>query len=491
MSKRNELRDNIYQRMHGFKTVKRGYRKDGQSKWYYIDPRGAHSVEDMKEIDVPSENAPNPKLNDILADDMQKNPQDYYIWRTVGDDKVRSAHAEREGEIFNWHVPPEGGHPGEDYNCRCWAEPYKPERYADKPMIVDVSGILPKKVGTNKKLPEGSYTTEQGNMTTDIPVQFLKLPETEKSDNQAHNVPLVPIPTPKPKKTESQTTANKIVPVPTRKPLPANATLEQMLQRYILEYSPNLKQNLAPLNDTNSYTTELGNMALDVPIQFIKNVENYEYAHRKYEFTNSKEEKLLKRVAKQIVGEESYKDFSYLDSSGFITVGKGQLIHDWNTFNAVHWLIDERPATEDEKRKAYKIMLDKRTQLIIEEKNAAIKENRRERNPFNKIADYYAGLTRIYITEDEADYWMYSHLHNDYINLKKYLPEIDSAPEAAQDVAFDIQYNPGITSTTWTNFKKYFNERNTKELSKQVHRNGISESRNNRMRDKILSIKKW
>ena len=108
MSKRNELRDNIYQRMHGFKTGKRGYRKDGQSKWYYIDPRGAHSVEDMKEIDVPSENAPNPKLNDILADDMQKNPQDYYIWRTVGDDKVRSTHAEREGEIFNWHVPPDG-----------------------------------------------------------------------------------------------------------------------------------------------------------------------------------------------------------------------------------------------------------------------------------------------------------------------------------------------------------------------------------------------
>ena len=141
MSKRNELRDDIYQRMHGFKTVKRGYRKDGQSKWYYIDPRGAHSVEDMKEIDVPSENAPNPKLNDILADDMQKNPQDYYIWRTVGDDKVRSAHAEREGEIFNWHVPPTGGHPGEDYNCRCWAEPYEPERYADKPVIVDVSGL--------------------------------------------------------------------------------------------------------------------------------------------------------------------------------------------------------------------------------------------------------------------------------------------------------------------------------------------------------------
>ena len=88
-----------------------------------------------------NENSPNPRLDDILVDDMDKNPEDYYIWRTKKDDKVRGKHAEREGEIFNWHVPPEGGHPGEDYNCRCWAEPYDPERYADKPMIVDVSGL--------------------------------------------------------------------------------------------------------------------------------------------------------------------------------------------------------------------------------------------------------------------------------------------------------------------------------------------------------------
>ena len=165
---------------------------------------------------------------------------------------------------------------GEDYNCRCWAEPYKPERYADKPMIIDVSGILPENANKDKKIPEGSYITEQGNMTTDTPVQFLKLPETEKSDNQVHNVPLIPIPSPKPKVTEFQTTTQKIVPVPTRKPLPENATLEQMLQRYILEHSPNMQQIPPQLNSTNNYTTELGNMTTDVPIQFVKNGENKE-----------------------------------------------------------------------------------------------------------------------------------------------------------------------------------------------------------------------
>lgn len=46
-----------------------------------------------------------------------------YIWRTARDERVRAVHREREGESFEWSDPPEGGHPGEDYNCRCYAEP--------------------------------------------------------------------------------------------------------------------------------------------------------------------------------------------------------------------------------------------------------------------------------------------------------------------------------------------------------------------------------
>lgn len=52
----------------------------------------------------------------------------HYIWRTKRDGKVRSTHADREGQIFAWDSPPEGGHPGEDYGCRCTAEPYLPDQ---------------------------------------------------------------------------------------------------------------------------------------------------------------------------------------------------------------------------------------------------------------------------------------------------------------------------------------------------------------------------
>ncbi len=50
-----------------------------------------------------------------------------YIWTTSGDERVREAHAELDGSIQSWDVPPSPGHPGEDYQCRCTAFPVLPE----------------------------------------------------------------------------------------------------------------------------------------------------------------------------------------------------------------------------------------------------------------------------------------------------------------------------------------------------------------------------
>ncbi|MCG7630080.1 minor capsid protein [Epibacterium sp. MM17-32] len=49
---------------------------------------------------------------------------DQYIWRSRDDDKVRHVHAEHDDKVFDWDNPPETGHPGQAYNCRCFAEPY-------------------------------------------------------------------------------------------------------------------------------------------------------------------------------------------------------------------------------------------------------------------------------------------------------------------------------------------------------------------------------
>ena len=45
---------------------------------------------------------------------------DYYIWRTSMDDKVRPAHKELEGRVFNYED--DMTHPGDDYGCRCYGQ---------------------------------------------------------------------------------------------------------------------------------------------------------------------------------------------------------------------------------------------------------------------------------------------------------------------------------------------------------------------------------
>jgi SPP1 gp7 family putative phage head morphogenesis protein len=46
-----------------------------------------------------------------------------YVWRTVGDERVRDEHEALDGQSFDWDDPPSEGHPGEPINCRCSAEP--------------------------------------------------------------------------------------------------------------------------------------------------------------------------------------------------------------------------------------------------------------------------------------------------------------------------------------------------------------------------------
>jgi SPP1 gp7 family putative phage head morphogenesis protein len=51
-----------------------------------------------------------------------------YFWRDSGDGRVRPLHRQRDresarGKRFYYAKPPKGGNPGQDYQCRCWADP--------------------------------------------------------------------------------------------------------------------------------------------------------------------------------------------------------------------------------------------------------------------------------------------------------------------------------------------------------------------------------
>jgi hypothetical protein len=55
-----------------------------------------------------------------LSSEAGKKKSGKYIWRTVGDNKVRDSHAEMNGTVHDLSDSPD---PGQEFNCRCWAEP--------------------------------------------------------------------------------------------------------------------------------------------------------------------------------------------------------------------------------------------------------------------------------------------------------------------------------------------------------------------------------
>ena len=57
-----------------------------------------------------------------VKDLMIENNLEQYVWRTMKDNRVRESHAERDGKVFSIN---DSLLPGEDFNCRCWAEPLK------------------------------------------------------------------------------------------------------------------------------------------------------------------------------------------------------------------------------------------------------------------------------------------------------------------------------------------------------------------------------
>lgn len=75
---------------------------------------------------------------------------EFYVWVTSRDARVRESHAEREGTIFRWDSPPEGGHPSHDFGCRCYARPLGIEGYWQrvKPSVDAFTNDLPSLEGS-------------------------------------------------------------------------------------------------------------------------------------------------------------------------------------------------------------------------------------------------------------------------------------------------------------------------------------------------------
>ena len=103
------------------------------------------------------------KLIDLLINYKMTGNSTSYIWRTQDDGKVRDSHAANDDQIFLWNNRPATGHPGEDFNCRCWAEPIGDSFYANQLLITKINDN-PNKWG-NRDFIDHYRTENNGDVT--------------------------------------------------------------------------------------------------------------------------------------------------------------------------------------------------------------------------------------------------------------------------------------------------------------------------------------
>jgi SPP1 gp7 family putative phage head morphogenesis protein len=115
------------------------------------------------------------KLNGQLTEVRQKDLGiSEYIWRTTGDERVRRSHAIMDGKRCRWDDPTvysdDGGktwkkrasiggiqkHPGQDYQCRCWAEAVFDQIQEESDKVKNISRSVEPEV-----VPDTMYSNQE------------------------------------------------------------------------------------------------------------------------------------------------------------------------------------------------------------------------------------------------------------------------------------------------------------------------------------------
>ena len=122
-----------------------------------------------------------------------------YVWRTMEDQRVRDRHQHVNGKYFEWKNPPAAGtngehiHPGDDYNCRCWAEPAFGPEYADVMALQHPSissgkptqgtPLQPTSAGTSETKAKGKteeFPEAERSISSAVSIDILEITDTDK-----------------------------------------------------------------------------------------------------------------------------------------------------------------------------------------------------------------------------------------------------------------------------------------------------------------------
>lgn len=265
------------------------------------------------------------------------------------------------------------------------------------------------------------------------------------------------------------------------KPAPtARSYLSQALAKNVATEGNKVSSALSPKsigNDTASYKiaqNNKGNTENDANISSIK---------------KNTDEELIERMTPILYQMEEPKNHIYIDTTWNKTSGIGANVNDWDTFKNINWQINERAATEEEKRAAFDVY-QKDIDMGLKNKDAkgnVIKNN--------KKADAYKSYSQLTLNDEEINKLLKQHLQDDIKYLQKEFPDFASYPPELQNVLLDIKFNTGnVSQENWPKLRKAIAEKNLfgdEGIIDNVHRKDVGEDRNLWAEQQIRNIKSW
>ena len=181
-------------------------------------------------------------------------------------------------------------------------------------------------------------------------------------------------------------------------------------------------------------------------------------------------DEIILRNIPQLIKEEGIVDYPYKDTKGYITVGAGLNVNDYETFCKMPWLdVNNEPAKIKEIHKNY-------------EKIQSL--------PKGKLPIFYQKYSSIHLSSEVISDRIIKHLEKDIEFIKKNIPEFYKYPPIIQDVFIDFQYNTG-NCLQFVRFRKWGNAKNLDKMVEESFRPDVGKSRNDSIAARIRSNKDW
>lgn len=193
------------------------------------------------------------------------------------------------------------------------------------------------------------------------------------------------------------------------------------------------------------------------------------------------QEPWLDEAVEMLVRHEKTTSFPYGDSLGFITVGVGSNVNQWDRFKSLPWRMD----TEDGRFATLTEVTDGYEKLRKFIDDAWVEAKKNDKDKINYLAQKYSKITKLRLSSSDYKKMLKDSVRQFEKDLRKKFSGFSCFPTPAKIALMDMIYNIGTTkfnAEKWKNLFAAIAIRDWGVAAQQSNRNVIPDERNKAVR---------